>query len=182
MNRFEIKRFGKVFCTDIAKIFPWCLLSNPFYHLTEYINLYLNLLYIYIHIYIYINIYIYIIYIYLIFKFIYIYIYIYICIYVCIWYICNLYIIFKYICYILYIYYNIYIYIYITYILHICNGFVATDGLGHITYKASVITGRARFFNDYTYIMPILLLWDLSVLWVVALGTIYLYIYIYIYR
>ena len=58
----------------------------------------------------------------------------------------------------LYIYYNIYIYIYITYILHICNGFVATDGLGHITYKASVITGRARFFNDYTYIMPILLL------------------------
>ena len=56
------------------------------------------------------------------------------------------------------IYITIYIYIYITYILHICNGFVATDGLGHITYKASVITGRARFFNDYTYIMPILLL------------------------
>ena len=51
----------------------------------------------------------------------------------------------------------IYIYIYI-YILHICNGFVATDRLGPITYKASVITGRARCFNDYTYIMPILLL------------------------
>ena len=58
------------------------------------------------------------------------------------------------------LYSNIYVIycIYITYILHICNGFVATDGLGHITYKASVITGRARFFNDYTYIMPILLL------------------------
>ena len=57
----------------------------------------------------------------------------------------------------IYIYIYKYIYIYI-YILHICNGFVATDRLGPITYKASVITGRARCFNDYTYIMPILLL------------------------
>ena len=69
-----------------------------------------------------------------------------------------IYILYSNIYVIYFIYITIYIYIYITYILHICNGFVATDGLGHITYKASVITGRARFFNDYTYIMPILLL------------------------
>ena len=72
----------------------------------------------------------------------------------------NIYI--MYYIYYIYLYTHIYlcykyIYIYI-YILHICNGFVATDRLGPITYKASVITGRARCFNDYTYIMPILLL------------------------
>ena len=47
-----------------------------------------------------------------------------------------------------------------------------------------VITGRAHSFHDYMYVMPILLLWDLStllcVLWI-TYDHLYIYIYIYIY-
>ena len=89
----------------------------------------------------------------------------------------------------IYIYIYVYIYIYIYAIMktmcppgHHHNGVVATHALGHLMYDSTVhhvlkcmtwrktivvITGRAHCFHDCTYITLILLLWDLSTLYIV---------------
>ena len=76
----------------------------------------------------------------------------------------------SYIFYIIYTYYtNIHLYIYTCIYIHHVPKCMSC-------HKAIVlITGRAHCFHDYMYITPILLLWDLSTLYVMN----HLYIYIY---